>query len=95
MTGTATATATPTASETDVGGIAAGKLKSFVERIEKLEEEKRGVAEDIKQVYSESKSEGFDNRIIRKIVALRRKDRQERAEEEELIELYKAALGME
>lgn len=79
----------------DVGGVAAGKLKSFIERIERLEEEKAGIAADIKDVYSEAKGEGFDTKIIRKIVSLRKKDRQERQEEEELIELYKAALGME
>ena len=75
--------------------IAAAKLKSFVERIERLEEEKAGIAADIKDIYSEAKGEGFDTKIIRKIISLRKKDRQERQEEEELLELYKAALGME
>jgi uncharacterized protein (UPF0335 family) len=81
--------------ENDVGGLAAGKLKSFVERIERLEEEKSGIASDIKDLYSELKGEGFDAKIVRKIISLRKKDRQERQEEEELLELYKAALGME
>jgi uncharacterized protein (UPF0335 family) len=85
----------PTATDADVGGLAAGKLKSFVERIERLEEEKAGIAADIKDIYSEAKGEGFDTKIIRKIISLRKKDRQERQEEEELLELYKAALGME
>ncbi len=85
----------PTATDSDVGGLAAGKLKSFVERIERLEEEKAGIAADIKDIYSEAKGEGFDTKIIRKIISLRKKDRQERQEEEELLELYKAALGME
>jgi len=83
------------ATETDVGGLAAGKLRAFVERIERLEEEKAGIAADVKDVYAEAKGEGFDTKIIRKLIALRKKDRQERAEEEELLELYKAALGME
>ena len=68
----------PTATDSDVGGLAAGKLKSFVERIERLEEEKAGIAADIKDIYSEAKGEGFDTKIIRKIISLRKKDRQER-----------------
>ncbi len=82
-------------SDNEVGGLAAGKLKQFVERIERLEEEKAGIAADVKDVYSEAKGEGFDTKIIRKVISLRKKDRQERQEEEELLELYKAALGME
>jgi len=86
---------TSTTDSGDVGGIAAGKLRSFVERIERLEEEKKGLSDDIKDVYGEAKGEGFDVKIIRKIISLRKKDKQERQEEEEILELYKAALGMD
>ncbi len=79
----------------DVGGIAATQLRSFIERIERLEEEKKGLQEDIRDVYAESKSSGFDPRIIRQVVRLRKKAKEERQEEEELLELYKAALGMD
>ena len=63
------------------------------ERVERLEEDKRGVADDIKEVYAEAKGEGFDVKVLRKVVALRRKDPEERAEEDELVELYMSALG--
>ena len=70
------------------------KLKQYVERIEKLEEEKAALQEDIKQVYAESKSTGFDGVIIRKIVALRKKDEADVREEQELLALYARACGM-
>lgn len=79
----------------DVGGVAAQQLKSVVERIERLEEEKAGIANDIKDIYAEAKSQGFDIKIVRQIIRLRKKAKEERQEEEELLELYKAALGME
>lgn len=69
-------------------------LKSIVERIERLEEEKRAIAEDIKEVYAEAKSKGFVPKIIRKVVALRRQDAHEREEEEALLASYMAAIGM-
>ncbi len=78
----------------DVGGIAADRLKSFVERIERLEEEKRGLQEDIKEVYSEAKGTGFDTKIIRQIIRLRKMDKADRQEQEAILELYKEALGM-
>lgn len=78
----------------DVGGIAADRLRSFIERIERLEEEKKGLADDIKDIYAEAKGTGFDVKIIRQVVRLRKKAKEERQEEEELLELYKAALGM-
>ncbi len=78
----------------DVGGIAANQLKSFVERIERLEEEKRALAEDIKEVYSEAKGRGFDVKILRKVIALRKRDSQELDEEEALMDVYLRALGM-
>jgi len=78
-----------------VGGIAAEALQQYIDRIEKLEEEKKALAEDIKQVYAEAKSTGFDTKVIRKIVALRRVEDHERKEMEELLDLYKRAIGME
>ena len=79
----------------DTGGVSAERLKSFVKRIEKLEEDKGAVAEDLKEVYGEAKGAGFDTKIIRKIVSLRRIEIEKRREQEELIELYMSALGMD
>lgn len=73
----------------------AGHLKAFIERIEHLEEEKRTISEDIKEVYAEAKGTGYDIKIIRKIVSLRRQDKEKRREEEEILSLYMSALGME
>jgi uncharacterized protein (UPF0335 family) len=78
----------------DVGGIAADQLRSVVERIERLEEEKKALAEDIKDVYAEAKGNGFDTKIIRRIIALRKRDRAELDEEETILDLYLRALGM-
>ena len=78
----------------DVGGIAADRLKSFIERIERLEEEKQTISDDIKEVYAEMKGNGFDVKAVRAIVRLRKKDQAERQEEEAILDLYKAALGM-
>jgi uncharacterized protein (UPF0335 family) len=75
-------------------GIAAAQLKSIIERIERLEEEKRSIADDIKDVYTEAKSSGFDTKTLRKVVSLRRQDRAEREEQEALLDLYLSALGM-
>ena len=74
------------------GGI--GQLRAFVERIERLEEEKRTIADDIKDVYAEAKGNGFDVKIMRKVVSLRRQDLNKRREEEEILDLYLSALGM-
>lgn len=79
----------------DVGGIAADRLRSFVERIERLEEEKAALGADVREVYSEAKSVGFDSKIIRQIVRLRKLDGGDRREQEELLDLYKTALGMD
>lgn len=79
----------------DVGGVPGKRLLAFVERIERLEEEKAALAEDIKEIYGEVKAVGFDAKIVRKIVSLRKMDRQKRLEEDDLLELYKSALGME
>ena len=81
-------------SDDEVHGIAAAQLRSIVERIERLEEEKKGIADDIKDVYGEAKANGYDTKALRKIVALRKKDANEREEEEAILELYKNALGM-
>jgi uncharacterized protein (UPF0335 family) len=75
-------------------GIAQGQLRSLVERIERLEEEKATIAGDIKEVYAEAKANGFDIKILRKVVRLRKVDQDERQEEEALIDLYLHALGM-
>ena len=74
--------------------VAAGQLRSIVERIERLEDEKKEVAEQIKEVYAEAKANGFDAKTLRKIVSLRKKPTEERQEEEALLELYLSALGM-
>jgi uncharacterized protein (UPF0335 family) len=76
-----------------INSTAQGKLKSLIERIERLEEDKAAVANDLKEVYGEAKSEGFDVKIVRKVVRLRKQDSAKRQEEEALIELYISAIG--
>jgi uncharacterized protein (UPF0335 family) len=71
-----------------------GQLRTIVERIERLEEEKKTIAADIKEVYAEAKGNGFDTKILRKVISLRKKDANERQEEESMIDVYLAALGM-
>ena len=73
---------------------AAGQLKSIIERIERLEEEKKTIGGDIKEVYSEAKANGFDTKVLRKIISLRKMDAAERTEIEAMIETYMSALGM-
>lgn len=80
--------------DTDVAGVAGERLKQFIEKIERLEEEKAGVAADVRDVFAEAKSTGFDVKALRQILRLRKMDRNERQEQEELLELYKAAIGM-
>lgn len=70
------------------------RLKSFIERIERLEEEKKALAEDIRDVYAEAKGTGFEPKIIRKIVSLRKANLEKRREEQELLDLYMSAIGM-
>ena len=77
------------------GEVSSERLRSFVRRIEKLEESKATVLEDIKDVYGEAKSSGFDVKILRQIVRLRKIEVEKRREADELLELYKAAIGME
>ena len=74
--------------------IAADDLKALIERIERLEEKKAALASDIRDVYSEAKAKGFDTKILRKIVGIRKKDHAERQEEEAILDLYLTALGM-
>jgi uncharacterized protein (UPF0335 family) len=73
---------------------AADQLGAFVERIERLEEEQKALAEDKREVYAEAKANGFETKIIRRVVALRKQDSGERAEQEALLDLYLNALGM-
>ncbi|MDF1627007.1 MAG: DUF2312 domain-containing protein [Parvibaculaceae bacterium] len=74
--------------------MAQGQLRSFVERIERLTEEKDALQIDIREVYAEAKGNGFDTKVLRKVIAIRKKDMAERQEEEAMIELYLHALGM-
>ena len=70
-----------------------GQLRTIVERIERLEEEKKTIADDIKEVYAEAKGNGFDVKVLRKVISLRKKDAEELQEEEAMIDVYLAALG--
>lgn len=74
--------------------VAAGQLRAFIERIERLEEEKKTIADDIKEVFAEAKGTGFDTKAMRSIIRLRKKDQAERQEEDAILDLYMAALGM-
>jgi len=71
-----------------------GQLRALVERIERLEEEKKTIAGDIKEVYAEAKGNGFDTKILRKVISLRKKEATEREEEQSMLDLYMEALGM-
>lgn len=75
-------------------GVAREQLRSFIERIERLEEEKKTVADDIKDVYGEAKGTGFDTKILKKVIAIRKQDKDERMEQEAILDTYLAALGM-
>ena len=79
----------------NVGGIAADRLRSYIERIERLDEEKKVLAEDIKEVFSEAKFNGFDVKIMRQVLKLRKMDKDDRDEVETLLNLYCKALGMQ
>lgn len=73
--------------------VAADRLRSFIERVERLEEEKAVIAEDMKEVYSEAKGEGYDTKTLRQVVRIRKMDRADRQEQEALLDLYLSALG--
>ena len=75
-------------------GVAAGELRQFVERFERLEAEKKDIADAQKEVMAEAKGRGYDVKVLRKIIAIRKRDAQDLAEEEAVLEMYKAALGM-
>lgn len=77
------------------GNVAADQLRLFIERIERLEEEKKGIADDVKDVYNEAKSNGYDVKTMRSIVKLRKMEKNARMEAEALLETYKSALGIE
>jgi uncharacterized protein (UPF0335 family) len=74
--------------------VAAGQLRALIERIERLHEERQTIADDIKEVFAEAKGTGFDTKAMKRIIQLRRQDQAERQEEEAILDLYKAALGM-
>jgi uncharacterized protein (UPF0335 family) len=78
----------------DAASFAKDQLKSIVERIERLEEEKQALADDIKEVYAEAKGNGFDTKVLRTVIRLRKQDSNERAEQEAVLDLYMHALGM-
>jgi len=74
--------------------VSADQLKSFIERVERLEEEKAGLTSDIKDIYAEAKGAGFDTKAIRKLIQIRKQDHAERQEQQAVLELYAQALGM-
>lgn len=77
------------------GGVSGDRLKSFVERIERLEEERKATSEDIKDIYSEIKSAGFEPKIVKKIVKLKKMNAEKRKEESELVSLYASAIQLD
>jgi uncharacterized protein (UPF0335 family) len=81
-------------SDVTIENVSADQLQSIIERIEQLEEEKKEISEQIKEVYAEAKGNGFDTKIIRKIVSIRKKSPDERSEEEAILDMYMQALGM-
>lgn len=82
------------AKSADVGGVSGAHLKSFIERAERLNEEKRALNEDLSDIFKEAKGVGFDTKVIKKIIAMRRRDQAEIEEEETITEIYMRALGM-
>ena len=79
----------------EITNATAQQLKAFIERIERLEEDKKNISDDIKEVYAEAKGNGFDTKVLRQIIRIRKQDHAERMEQESLLELYMAALGMQ
>jgi uncharacterized protein (UPF0335 family) len=82
------------AADPEVGGIAADRLRSIIDRIERLEEERKALSSDIKDIYAEAKSAGFDPKVIKQLITIRRKEPAEVEEQESLLDLYRRALGM-
>ena len=83
-----------TETKTDTGGVAADRLRSIVERIERLEEERKALGSDIRDIYAEAKSAGFDVKVLRQLIALRKQEPSEVEEIESLLDVYRRALGM-
>lgn len=81
-------------SKANPDGIAKDQLRAIVERIERLEEEKKALSEDIKEVYAEAKGNGYDTKVLRKVISIRKQDRDERQEQEAILNLYLEALGI-
>jgi uncharacterized protein (UPF0335 family) len=79
---------------TTVGNVAADQLRSYIERIERLEEEKQGIASDIRDVFAEAKGSGYDTKAMRQLLKLRKMEAHERDEQEHMLDVYKRALGM-
>ena len=90
----AVAAAQKTDDDTRVGGIAVDRLRSLIERIERLEEERKALGNDIKDIYGEAKSAGFDVKVLRQIIRLRKQEPAEIEEQETLLDVYRRALGM-
>lgn len=84
----------PVSKKVKAGPISADRLKSFIERIEKLDEEKAAIASDIRDVFSEAKGVGYDVKTMRKIISIRKQDPADRDEQDALLDVYKHALGM-
>jgi uncharacterized protein (UPF0335 family) len=84
----------PKHDDAEVGGIAVDRLRSIVERVERLEAERKSLGDDIKDVFTEAKSAGFDVKVIKQIIAIRKKDPSDVEELETLLDLYRRALGM-
>lgn len=78
----------------EVGGVSGQRLKSYIDRIERLEEERKALGEDVKEIYGEAKAFGFDTKIMKKVLKLRKMDSNKRREEEELLEVYLSAIGL-
>jgi uncharacterized protein (UPF0335 family) len=85
---------TKTKPDTETGGIAADRLRSLVDRIERLEEERKALGNDIKDIYSEAKSAGFDVKVLRQLIRIRKQEPAEIEEQETLLDVYRRALGM-
>lgn len=79
---------------TDVGGIAGAQLRQYVERVERLTEEKAAISTDIKEAFAEAKAQGFNTKIMRQVIRIRKMDKDERDEQETLLQIYMEALGM-
>jgi uncharacterized protein (UPF0335 family) len=78
----------------DASVVAKDQLLSIVERVERLEEEKKGIADDIKEVFAEAKANGYDTKVLRKVISIRKQDQAEREEQDAILDLYLTALGM-